>query len=231
MRLLSKALLVAPVALLLLAGEASAQRIRSGGGNPYGGYGYGGYGPRYGGYAPYGYGYGQPGLSVGFQSGRYGVVVGSTPGYGYPAYGYSGYEYPAYGPAWSGGYAQPWAGGYPAAGYTISPSYSTGGVVQTGAAVSLDTGVVQAAATSAAAAPARLEVVVPADAEVWFDGVKSPDAGDVRKFVSKELQPGVPASFSMKVRRTGDGRDTTQEFTVPIYAGEEGRMDFRSLVD
>jgi uncharacterized protein (TIGR03000 family) len=223
------ALIAASLVLLSWAGEASAQRIRVGVGAGYGGYGYPGYG--YGGYRPwgYGYGYGGPGVSVGFQSGRYGAVVGSG-GYGYPGYGNPGYGY-SY-PTWPGGYGQPWtAGSIPSGGYVAGPTYPPVGIVTAGGVPGSETGIMQVSSSSLVAAPAKLDITVPADAEVWFDGTKSTDTGPQRKFVSKELQPGVQDTFTMKIRWNRDGEERTQEFTVPIHAGEDARMDARPLLD
>ncbi len=234
MTVFKKALVVVPVALLLMAGDAYAQRIRVGVGAGYGGWGYPGYGYGWGsrpwgsgyGYPGYGYGYPGSGITVGFGSGRYGAVIN----YGYPAYG-----------TWSGGYDQPMVRSYATPGYTVSPAYSTGGVVQTSGGV-LTGGVVQAGGTvvqgggivqasSVAAAPAEIEVTVPANAEVWFNGEMSTEAGEQRKFVSKELQPGMPHTFTMKVRWMNNGQDTTRELTIPMHPGEDSKMDARPLLD
>jgi uncharacterized protein (TIGR03000 family) len=245
MTVFKKALIVVPVALLMLAGDAYAQRIRVGVGAGYGGYGYPGYGYGYRpygyGYPGYGYGYAGPGVTVGFGSGRYGAVI-SSPAYGYPAYGYPAYSYPAYS-TWSGGYYQPVVRSYATPAYTVSPTYPTGGVVQTsgvvqtggvvqaGGTVVQDSGIVQASSVSTAAAPAKIEVTVPADAEVWFNGEKNTDAGEQRKFVSKELQPGMPHTFTMTIRQMNNGQEMTREFTVPMQPGEDSKMDARPLLD
>ena len=50
-------------------------------------------------------------------------------------------------------------------------------------------------------------VTVPADAEVWFDGAKTAQAGPYREFVSPPLRPGRSYSYDVRARWKDGGRE------------------------
>lgn len=73
---------------------------------------------------------------------------------------------------------------------------------------------------------AYLELRVPEDAEVWFQGVKMSQTGPLRKFVSPALQPGGKYSYEVRVVWTQDGRPVSQTRTVAVRAGDQLTLDF-----
>jgi uncharacterized protein (TIGR03000 family) len=75
------------------------------------------------------------------------------------------------------------------------------------------------------AEPARLEVHVPAGAEVWFDGQKSSETGTVRTFETPVLQPREFSSYEVRVRRKGAATDTDEIRHVILRAGEKRTVE------
>jgi len=73
---------------------------------------------------------------------------------------------------------------------------------------------------------AHLEITVPDDAEVWFDGYKSTQSGTVRKFSTPPLQAGEPYGYDVRVRWTMNGALVEETRTVVVRAGERTRVDF-----
>jgi uncharacterized protein (TIGR03000 family) len=73
---------------------------------------------------------------------------------------------------------------------------------------------------------AFLEIVVPADAEVWFDGYKSKQMGSVRKFSTPPLKQGEPYGYDVRVRWTMNGSPVEETRTVVVRAGERTRVEF-----
>jgi len=182
----------------------------------YGGYrgayyrgGYGGYRGLYGGYYRnrypfYGYGFGYPY----FYGGSYWP---NYYGYSYPDYGYlySGSNY--YGPDYSG-YA-------PDYGYTpdvTSPAYGAP-----------STALQPPPATNVGnTAPAIVRVHVPANAELWFDGVKTTQTGADRVFESPPLTAGKAYTYDIKARWMQDGKEVVQTRSINVQPGQPVAVDF-----
>lgn len=170
---------------------------------PYGAYGayrpgYGAYRAGYGFYRPY-YGYGGFGL-LGFGLGGYGL------GYGYGGYGYGGYGgYASYGSSYGAGYGSSGLG----LGY-VPPSYDSAPAVPDAAAADQQPPVDNAI---------HLQLTVPENAEVYFDGAKTSQTGTTREFTSPALSPGQRYAYKISVRYPGpDGQpvnDTRQIFVRP----------------
>jgi uncharacterized protein (TIGR03000 family) len=80
-----------------------------------------------------------------------------------------------------------------------------------------------------ARAPGRavhFAVMVPADAEVWFDGAKTTQTGPDREFVSPPLQRGHSYSYDVRARWKDGGRAVDRTRHVTFYAGDELTLDF-----
>jgi uncharacterized protein (TIGR03000 family) len=75
---------------------------------------------------------------------------------------------------------------------------------------------------------ARITVIVPADAEVFFDGNPTKQTGTQRVFDSPPLKPGSRYTYSVRARWTADGRPVDQTRSVPVRAGAQIRVDFTS---
>jgi uncharacterized protein (TIGR03000 family) len=128
------------------------------------------YGANFGFYRPYGYGFYRP---------YYGAYL---PYYDYPYdYGAVGFYSPYYGDLWS----------YPlAAAYAASSSYIGDGQAQGPAPTD------QQPADNAA----HLQLTVPENAEVLFDGTRTTQTGSVREFVTGTLTTGARYNYKITVR-------------------------------
>ena len=76
-------------------------------------------------------------------------------------------------------------------------------------------------------APAKLEVRVPANAELWVEGGKTSQNGAMRSFISPELQPGKAFTYTIRahwVSPTGQLVDETRQ--VKVQAGRQTMVDF-----
>jgi uncharacterized protein (TIGR03000 family) len=165
-----------------------------------------------------GYGYGLFGLGYGLGSyGRYGLGYGL----GYPYYGY-GYRWPYY------RYNLGWYGGfYPYSyyGYNASPYYGYS------SSYPAPTDYGTATAQSQTPSPpqdnmAHLLVIVPEDAELWFNGTKTKQTGPQREFVSPELTPGKHYSYEVKARWQENGKIVEQVRTAHVQANSWQTLDF-----
>jgi uncharacterized protein (TIGR03000 family) len=75
--------------------------------------------------------------------------------------------------------------------------------------------------------PAFLIVTVPnKDAVVEIEGTKTKATGEVRRFQSPALQPGVKYHYSIKVTWIEDGAPRELKKDVPVLAGQEASIDF-----
>jgi uncharacterized protein (TIGR03000 family) len=78
----------------------------------------------------------------------------------------------------------------------------------------------------AADEPARVSVLVPADAKVWFDDKPTRQSGTVREFETAPLTPGHEYTYHIRAQwREGD-RDVTQTRQVDIRANSAVTVDF-----
>jgi uncharacterized protein (TIGR03000 family) len=174
-----------------------------GGGGWHGGGGnwYGG-GYRHGGWGGWGVGIGigYPGYGYGgYGSGYYG-------GYGYSPYYYNGdvvYDtYPSYAGPSNYYYNAPVYGG-------MTPDYGYG------------------AASAVPSNVARVRVIVPEGAKVWFDGAETQQSGTVRMFESPALTPGREYTYSIKAQwRDADGKEVTRTKPVDVRANGQAGVDF-----
>jgi len=192
--------------LLVSADSASAQRFGRWGGG-WGGWGngvgngyYGGYGTGLGNWGYNGYGWGGAGFYPNTNYG-YGLYPGNYSGGFVPSYGY-GRSY--------------LAPGYVSSG-TMLPGNTTSMYYQPGAQFG-------AAATDPNAA--TIDVRVPADAQVWFDGDPTNQRGSDRVFTSPSLNPGKAYHYEVKARWTENGRPVERTKRVEVRAGQRTTVDF-----
>lgn len=197
---------IAILALAFLAWAAVpvyAQRGRGGasrGGVSYAGVSRGGY---YGGY-----------YRGGIYGGYYprGYYFG---GFGYPYYGYPyayAWNYPYY---YSGGVVNT----VPSASYYYAPPYAPSyPYVPSGVEV-----ISPAADTEASA---TVDVLVPADAQVWFDDVATKQTGGSRAFASPPLPIGQTFYYSVHARWTDNGRVIDQTRRIEVHPSQTTVVDF-----
>ena len=72
----------------------------------------------------------------------------------------------------------------------------------------------------------HVRLVVPADAEVWFDGTKTSETGTTRDYVSPMLTPGRDYSYEIRVRWIENGQPVEQTRKVSVRAGAVTTVDF-----
>ena len=189
---------------------------------PGGGYGgYGGYNPSfyrsYGGYSPY---YNQQSYYP-----SYTEVYATTPMYYGAASlpGYAGYNARLASP--SPDTALRAATGVGAAAYEtqnypiLSPNYTSSYPVSPPLSV-------VAAMTDKSAGAARVEVHVPDDAQLWFDGQKTTQTGTERFFTSPGLEAGETYVYDVRAVWTQDGKAVDQMKKVTVHAGDRVVVDF-----
>ena len=230
-------------ALLVLSGSppaahADGGRGRSGGsrGSSSGFRGSFGVSPGYrGGYSGYRGGY------SGYRGG-YSAYRGGYGGYGGYREGREGYRGGYYG--YRGGYGG-YYGGYSGLGlglgiyttpylYDYSPTYvysSPPSVVVTSSSVdTLDTTAPppppQPAAADETDTRARVEVLVPADAQVWFNGNPTAQRGEQRDFASPPLTPGRDYTYEIRARWNDNGRVVDQTRSIIVRANARIGVDF-----
>jgi uncharacterized protein (TIGR03000 family) len=81
------------------------------------------------------------------------------------------------------------------------------------------------------AQPARLKLMVPKDAVVEIEGVKTTQTGEVRNFVSPALVPGKNYSYTVKATwKDAEGKDVVKEEVVKVQPGQEAQVDLRPPV-
>jgi uncharacterized protein (TIGR03000 family) len=73
---------------------------------------------------------------------------------------------------------------------------------------------------------ASIVVRVPQEADVWFQGVKMPGAGNVRNFVSPPLDPAKSYSYVVRARWAQDGKTADETRKISVHAGDRIRLDF-----
>jgi uncharacterized protein (TIGR03000 family) len=74
--------------------------------------------------------------------------------------------------------------------------------------------------------PARVEVEVPAGAELWFDGHRTSQGGTNRAFHTPALEKGRGYHYEVRARWTEDGKTVEQTQSVPVTAGARARVAF-----
>jgi uncharacterized protein (TIGR03000 family) len=73
---------------------------------------------------------------------------------------------------------------------------------------------------------ARVEVRVPADARLWFDGQPTAQSGAVRTFRSPALEPGQDYVYEVRARWDADGKPVVETRKVTVHAGDRAFIDF-----
>jgi uncharacterized protein (TIGR03000 family) len=75
-------------------------------------------------------------------------------------------------------------------------------------------------------APVTIDVIVPADAELWIEGKKMTQVGPERKFMSPALESGRRYTYDFRIRFKEDGREQTKTRTFDVLAGNHYKLDF-----
>jgi uncharacterized protein (TIGR03000 family) len=206
-----------------MTGSAHAQRGGGRGGFAPGGFAAGGYrggyaagyrGGYYGAYGGFRYG-GYP-----YRYGPYGVGIGWV-GVGVPLFPYVPYYI-------GGGDSTAFAPG--SAGYSsnvLSPSASMGSPPPGDAGEAPPSTQFQNAQPPAPDNAAHLMLLVPDNAQIWFEGQKTSQTGKQREFITPVLEPGKSYTYTIRVRATSsDGRPTDETRDIRVRANDWWSIDF-----
>jgi uncharacterized protein (TIGR03000 family) len=82
------------------------------------------------------------------------------------------------------------------------------------------------AGAPAPALTAAIEVRLPPQAELWFDGTPMAQAGDRRLFLTPPLQPGVTYTYEVSARWRQQGEEVKRYERLAVRAGESLVVEF-----
>ena len=68
---------------------------------------------------------------------------------------------------------------------------------------------------------AMLRILVPAEATLWLEDMKTKQAGRQRQFVTPPLEENLPYAYRLKAAWEQDGRQVIQEKSIVVRAGEK----------
>jgi uncharacterized protein (TIGR03000 family) len=80
--------------------------------------------------------------------------------------------------------------------------------------------------TSPTDKPARIEISLPADADLWFDGTKTRQTGSARQFVTPPLATGQEYSYEVMATWKDKGQAVTETRRVTVRAGDRTTVSF-----
>ena len=119
-------------------------------------------------------------------------------------------EYAAYRPFFRS-YSPTYYAVYPSAVGSTSPSY----------AATSSEGYYNTSTTAASGKrPVHVNLRVPGDAKIWFDGSQTKQTGTARSFVSPPLDAGQEYAYQIRVQWKQDGKDVKQTRQVTVHAGD-----------
>jgi uncharacterized protein (TIGR03000 family) len=72
----------------------------------------------------------------------------------------------------------------------------------------------------------RLNLSVPANAQIWIEDVKTDRTGTFRQFASPPIAPGQDYTYDIKVVWTQDGKEVTQARHLTVHAGDVINLTF-----
>jgi uncharacterized protein (TIGR03000 family) len=81
-------------------------------------------------------------------------------------------------------------------------------------------------ATAAIEARATVVVHVPAEAELWLEGSKGKQTGEIRRFRTPPLEAGRNYSYEVRARWRAEGKVVDQTREVAVCGGETTVVDF-----
>src|SRR5712692_4227156 len=67
----------------------------------------------------------------------------------------------------------------------------------------------------------RINLRVPADAKIWFDGRETIQTGTARSFESPRLAVGPEYTYEVRIQSKRDGKEVTQIRQVIVHAGDQ----------
>jgi uncharacterized protein (TIGR03000 family) len=82
---------------------------------------------------------------------------------------------------------------------------------------------------STGGSPARVRVKLPADADLFVDGVRVPLTSEVRSFQTPKLEAGRSYYYTLKADVVRDGRTVSASKRVTVEPGKETTVEFANL--
>lgn len=70
-----------------------------------------------------------------------------------------------------------------------------------------------------------LNIRIPNDAKVWFDGTETKQTGEFRQFVSEPLTPGKSYTYMVKAQWTENGKQVVRTRKITVHANELVQID------
>jgi uncharacterized protein (TIGR03000 family) len=67
----------------------------------------------------------------------------------------------------------------------------------------------------------RIDLRVPADAKIWFDGRETIQTGTARSFESPPLAAGPEYAYQVRIQWKRDGKEVTQTRQIVVHAGDD----------
>jgi uncharacterized protein (TIGR03000 family) len=68
--------------------------------------------------------------------------------------------------------------------------------------------------------PVRVNLRVPSNAKVWFDGSPTNQTGTIRSFESPTMAVGPEYAYQIRIESKQDGKDVTQTRQIKVHAGD-----------
>jgi uncharacterized protein (TIGR03000 family) len=68
--------------------------------------------------------------------------------------------------------------------------------------------------------PIRVNLRVPSDAKIWFDGSQTNQTGTIRSFVSPPVDVGPEYAYQIQVQWKQDGKDIAQTRQINVHGGD-----------
>jgi uncharacterized protein (TIGR03000 family) len=72
----------------------------------------------------------------------------------------------------------------------------------------------------------RINVSVPAEAQIWFNGARTVQGGSVRSFVSPPVTPGQDYYYDVTATWQQGGREVTRSQRITVHAGDAINLNF-----
>jgi uncharacterized protein (TIGR03000 family) len=160
------------------------------------------------------------------------ILFGAGGGFGLPYYHYGWGGYPfGYPGAYAAGYGTPvlgYGGAAYAPGYGLTYPYASYALPASTSAAGYLTRFTHAPGSGAAAdTTAAVQVEVPANATLWFDGVQTKQTGVLRTFHTPPLERGHSYHYDVKARWEQNGKPVERLRRVNVHAGARVTVDFK----
>ena len=68
--------------------------------------------------------------------------------------------------------------------------------------------------------PVHVNLRVPSDAKIWFDGSQTNQTGTIRSFKSPSVAVGPEYAYQIRIQWKQDGKDVTQTRQINVHAGD-----------